>query len=48
MNYSDEFVLSQYNYYRSHMNCGPSRDWNHIIGLKQMYESEARKRGLIK
>lgn len=48
MNYSDEFILSQYHYYKNHMNCGPSRDWNLIHGLKNRYESVARERGLIK
>ncbi len=45
---SDAFVLSQREYYRQHLRCGPSRDWNLICGLYQYYSAECRKRGLLK
>ncbi|QDJ96269.1 hypothetical protein Xoosp13_82 [Xanthomonas phage Xoo-sp13] len=44
---SNEFILSQMEYYKNNLNCGPSRDWNLISGLYQHYRSVAVARGLI-
>jgi len=35
---TQEFIRSQVEYYRKHLNCGPSRDWNQILGLYQYYK----------
>ena len=35
---SQEYIRSQVEYYRKHLNCGPSRDWNLILGLYQYYK----------
>jgi hypothetical protein len=34
---SDEFIDSQVKYFRSILNCGPSRDWNRIAGSYAYY-----------
>ena len=34
---SDEFIDSQVKYFRSILNCGPSRDWNRIAGTYAYY-----------
>jgi len=36
---SREFIDSQVLYYRSILNCGPSRDWSLILGLYHRYLS---------
>jgi len=43
---TDEFVLSQMNYYRRMFNAGHPRDWGLIRGLLEMYTVECNKRGL--
>lgn len=35
---TQEFIRSQVEYYRKHLNSGPSRDWNQILGLYQYYK----------
>lgn len=34
---TDSFIDSQVDYYRRHLNCGHSRDWNLIAGLYRYY-----------
>ncbi len=43
---SDEFINSQVEYYRRHLNCGPSRDWNMIHGLYHYYQGLQNAREL--
>jgi hypothetical protein len=45
---SDEFINSQVEYYRKHIRCGPSRDWNMIAGLYHYYKGlqNARRKSL--
>lgn len=45
--HSDQFVLSQYNYYKSRMLSGNAYDRMMIQGLYDAFKSEAIKRGLI-
>jgi hypothetical protein len=40
---TEGFVRSQIDYYRRNLRCGPSRDWNQILGLLQFYEQELRR-----
>lgn len=35
---SQEFIRSQVEYYRKHLNSGPCRDWNQILGLYHYYK----------
>lgn len=35
---TNDFIHSQVEYYRQHLNCGPSRDWNLIAGLYEKYK----------
>lgn len=44
---SDEFIDSQVKYFRSILNCGPSRDWNRIAGSYAYYLGlqNGRKKG---
>lgn len=46
-NYSNAFVLSQYRYYRANL-LFRGQGWQQVHGLFEMYQAEARKRGLIK
>ena len=41
-----EFVQSQVAYYKKHLNCGPSRDWNQILGLYHYYQQLERELGV--
>ena len=34
---TDSFIDSQVEYYRRHLRCGHSRDWNMIAGLYHYY-----------
>lgn len=44
---TDNFILSQYNYYKKHLLSGTSQDQLLINGCFLRYETEARKRGLL-
>lgn len=41
---TQEFIRSQVEYYRGILNCGPSRDWNQILGLYQYYKGLLNER----
>lgn len=45
---TDAFIDSQVEYYRRHLRCGHSRDWNQIAGLLHYYEGlqNARRKSL--
>lgn len=45
--YSDSFVLSQYNYYLKHLGSGNFHIKNMICGLLQSYEAECKRRNLL-
>jgi hypothetical protein len=38
-----EFLKSQVAYYKRNLNCGPSRDWNLILGLYLHYNNLLQK-----
>lgn len=45
--YSNAFVFSQYEYYKSLIPCQGKREAGTIIGLFQQFQAEAKIRGLL-
>lgn len=45
--YSDEFIISMFEYYRENLGNGDAYDRMMIVGLYHSYQAEGRRRGII-